>query len=133
MGGQMAGRTVDAGLQLLDRQLVDADGMLAGKVDDLELTVPAEGAPYVTAILAGPGSLSRRIGGRLGAKIEALHRRLHPSEAPGPASVSWGVVHEVGSSIRLSVSKGSLAVDTMERWTREHVIDRIPGSDRAPD
>lgn len=133
MAGQMTGRTIDAGLRLLDRQLVDADGMLAGKVDDLELAVPTEGAPYVTAILAGPGSLSRRIGGRLGAKIEALHRRLHPSEAPGPASVSWGVVHEVGSSIRLSVGKGSLPVNTMEQWTREHVIDRIPGSDRAPD
>ena len=131
--GQNAGRTIDAGLRLLDRQVVDVDGMLAGKVDDLELTMPAEGAPYVTAILAGPGSLSRRIGGRLGAKIEALHRRLHPNESPGPASVSWGVVHEVGSSIRLSVGKGSLTVDIVERWTREHVIDRIPGSDRAPD
>jgi hypothetical protein len=137
MGGQRAGqrggRTIDAGLRLLDRQLIDADGMLAGKVDDLELTMPAEGPPYVTAILAGPGSLSRRVGGRLGAKIEALHRRLHPSEAPGPASVSWGVVTDVGSSIRLSVGKGSLPVDTLEQWAREHIVDRIPGSDHAPD
>ena len=129
----MGGRTYDAALRLLDRQLVDVDGMLAGKVDDLELTVPKEGPPYVTAILAGPGSLSRRVGGRPGAWIEAVHRRLHPSESPGPASVSWGVVHEVGSSISLSVSKESLEVDRMDAWVREHVIGRIPGSDRAPD
>ena len=129
----MAGRRVDAALRLLDRQLVDSEGMFAGKVDDLELTVPAEGAPYVTAILAGPGSLSRRVGGRLGGWIEAIHRRLHPEEEPGPASVSWGVVREVGSSIRLSVSKDTLAVDRFDAWTRDHVIGRIPGSDRAPD
>jgi hypothetical protein len=27
----MAGRSLDAGLRLLDRQLIDRDGMLAGK------------------------------------------------------------------------------------------------------
>ena len=31
----MAGRTLEAALHLLDRQLVDKDGRLAGKVDDL--------------------------------------------------------------------------------------------------
>jgi hypothetical protein len=129
----MAGRTIDAGLRLLDRQMVDVDGMFAGKVDDLELTVPEEGPPYVTAILAGPGSLSRRIGGRLGAWIEAAHRRLHPRASPGPASVSWGVVHEVGSSIRLSVRRDALEVDRVDAWARDHLIARIPGSDRAPD
>jgi hypothetical protein len=129
----MAGRTIDAALRLLDRQMLDVDGLLAGKVDDLELTVPEVGPPYVTAILAGPGSLSRRIGGRLGSWIESVHRRLHPSEFPGPASVSWGVVHEVGNSIQLSVAKASLEVDRLESWTRDHLIGRIPGSERAPD
>jgi hypothetical protein len=129
----MGGRTIDAALRLLDRQILDVDGMLAGKVDDLELTVPESGPPYVSAILAGPGSLSRRIGGRAGAWLESVHRRLHPSESPGPASVSWGVVHEVGSAVRLSVRKDVLELDRFEQWTRDHVIDRIPGSDRAPD
>jgi hypothetical protein len=32
----MAGRSFEAGLQLLDRQLIDEDGKHAGKVDDLE-------------------------------------------------------------------------------------------------
>jgi hypothetical protein len=129
----MAGRTIDAGLHLLDRQLVDVRGRLAGTVDDLELTWPEEGPPYVSAVLAGPGSLSRRIGGRLGAWIESVHRRLHPHEDPGPASISWGVVDEVGSAIGLTVEKSALEVDRFEIWTRDHVIGRIPGSDHAPD
>ena len=37
-GRLMAGRTLDAGLRLLDRQLIDVEGRFAGKVDDLELT-----------------------------------------------------------------------------------------------
>ena len=58
----MAGRILEAGLHLLDRQLIDRDGRLAGKVDDLELEVPEGGGPpVVTAILAGPGALSRRV------------------------------------------------------------------------
>ncbi len=129
----MTGRTLDAGLSLLDRQIVDVDGRFAGTVDDLEFTVPQEGAPYVSAILAGPGSLSRRIGGRLGAWIESVQERLHPKPDPGPASVSWGVVTEVGSAIRLSVSRSALELDRFESWTRDHVIGRIPGSGHAPD
>jgi len=129
----MAGRTIDAGLRLLDRQLVDVEGRFAGKVDDLEFTWPDEGAPYVSAILSGPGSLASRVGGRLGAWIESAHHRLHPSETPGPASISWGVVHEVRSAILLSAPKSALDVERFEEWTRDHVIAKIPGSDHAPD
>jgi len=129
----MAGRTIDAGLRLLDRQLVDVEGRFAGKVDDLEFTWPDGGAPYVSAILSGPGSLAKRVGGRLGGWIESVHHRLHPSETPGPASISWGVVHEVGSAILLSAPKSALDVERFEDWTRDHVIAKIPGSDHAPD
>ena len=63
----MAGRIFEAGLQLLDRQLIDKDGRHAGKVDDLELEFPdGAGPPVVAAILAGPGALSRRLDGLLG-------------------------------------------------------------------
>jgi hypothetical protein len=129
----MAGRIVDAGLSLLDRQLIDVDGRFAGKVDDLGFTVPEEGAPYVTEILAGPGSLSRRVGGRLGSWIESVHARLHPASDPGPAAISWGVVTKVGSAIHLSVPRSALEVDRFEAWVRDHVVDRIPGSAHAPD
>jgi hypothetical protein len=36
----VTGRILDAGVKLLDRQLIDSGGMLAGTVDDLELTPP---------------------------------------------------------------------------------------------
>jgi sporulation protein YlmC with PRC-barrel domain len=130
----MAGRTLEAALQLLDRQLVDADGRLAGKVDDLELTFPdGGGPPLVTAILAGPGALSRRVGGRLGAWLEAVANRLREGDDRRPARVPFSAVTEIGSAIRLRVVKAELETDRLEAWTRDRIIGKLPGAGHAPD
>jgi sporulation protein YlmC with PRC-barrel domain len=130
----MAGRTMEAGLHLLDRQLIDKDGRLAGKVDDLELELPEGGGPpTVTAILAGPGALSRRIGGRFGAWLEAVANRLRDGDDRKPARVSFGVVKRVGSAIELSVPRADLETYRLEAWTRDHLIGKLPGAGDAPD
>jgi hypothetical protein len=127
---EQAPLALDAGLSLLDRQIVDKDGMMAGKVDDLELSFPREGdgPPFVTAILSGPGALAGRIGGRLGRWIESVRRRLHPDE-PEPARISFGVVKRIASSVEIAVSAEDLDASRSERWVREHVISRIPGAE----
>jgi sporulation protein YlmC with PRC-barrel domain len=130
----MAGRTLEAGLQLLDRQLIDKDGRLAGKVDDLELELPEGGGPpVVTAILSGPGALSRRVGGRLGAWLEAVANRLREGDERRPARVSFGLVKRIGSAVDLSVAKAELETDRLEAWTRDHLIGRLPGAGDAPE
>lgn len=127
--GQDLGRVMDAGLELLDRQMIDIDGRMAGNVDDLELTFPPEGGPpAVTAILSGPGALARRIGGRIGDAIAKVHARLQESDIEGPARVSFGVVTSVGSDVRLAVSREDLEIDRFERWVRDTIIAKIPGS-----
>ena len=130
----MAGRTMDAGLHLLDRQLVDKDGRLAGKVDDLELELPSGGGPpTVTAILAGPGALSRRIGGRFGAWLEAVANRLRDGDDDHPARIPFAVVKQIGSAIDLSVAKAELETDRLEAWTRDRIIGKLPGANDAPE
>jgi hypothetical protein len=130
----VAGRVLDAGLHLLDRQLVDRDGRLAGKIDDLELTIPdGGGPPLVTAILAGPGALGRRIGGRLGAWVEAVANRLRSGEDRRPSRISFAVVKRIGSAVELSAPKAELETDRLEAWTRDHVIAHLPGASDAPD
>jgi sporulation protein YlmC with PRC-barrel domain len=130
----VAGRVLEAGLQLLDRQLVDRDGRLAGKVDDLELELPEGGGPpVVTAILAGPGVLARRIGGRLGAGLEVLASRLREGDDGRPARVSFAVVKRIGSAVELSVPKSELETDRLESWTRDHLIGKLPGAGDAPE
>jgi sporulation protein YlmC with PRC-barrel domain len=128
----MSGRVLEAGLHLLDRQLIDSDGRLAGKVDDLELEVPEGGGPpVVTAILAGPGALSRRIGGRAGAWLEAVANRLRGDRRP--ARVPFGVVKRIESAVDLSVAKAELETNRLEAWTRDHLIGHLPGADDAPE
>ena len=130
----MSGRVLEAGLHLLDRQLVDADGRLAGKVDDLELEFPEGGGPpVVTAILAGPGALSRRIGGRAGAWLEAIANRLRDGDDRRPARVSFGVVKRIESAVDLSVPKADLETNRLEAWTRDHLIGHLPGAGDAPE
>jgi sporulation protein YlmC with PRC-barrel domain len=130
---QATGRVLDAGLKLLDRQLIDSEGMLAGKVDDLELT-PSEDDPhvlYATAILAGPGALAGRLGGRLGHLLERVSNRLRDTADDRPARVPFGVVKRIGSSVDLWVPKEHLETDRLEQWTRATIIAKLPGAGDA--
>ncbi len=130
---ESARRVIDAGLHLLDRQIVDKDGRLAGKVDDLELTFPhgsMSDPPFVSAILSGPGALAPQIGGRLGKWIAAAESRL--SDQPGPARISFGVVKRIENDIQLIVSRDDLDVTRLEDWVRDTIISKIPGARHAP-
>ena len=123
------GRVIDAGLELLDRQMLDREGRMAGNVDDLELLWRSgEGPPRVIAILAGPGALARRLGGRLGRAVAAAHERLQDRYLEGPARIDFGVVAAIGSDVRLTVDRDALGTMRFEAWTRDRVITRIPGS-----
>lgn len=128
----MAGRVLDAALNLLDRQVLDPDGYLVCNVDDLELVESEDGgAPYVTAILAGPAALAPRFGGLLGRWILAVQRRLHPAEDPGPARIDFGVVNEVGPSVRIALRREETRPNAFEDWCRENVVAKIPGASHA--
>ena len=61
-------------LELLDRQIVDRDGTLAGKVDDLEFELPDEpdGLPVVTG---DPVRTRARSPSQIGGDARALARR----------------------------------------------------------
>lgn len=129
----MEGRRLDGARELLDHQLIDRDGMLCGNVDDVELEVP-EGAalPVVTALLAGPGVLSERIGGRVGHAWAELQRRLHPGE-DDVGRIPMHAVTNIGSAVALNLRREELDSDRFELWVQDHVIDRIPGAAHAPE
>jgi hypothetical protein len=134
-----AARAVYLGLMLLDRQLVDRNGKLVGNVDDLELTVDADGRLIVTAILAGPGVLAERMGAeRLGRWLQAVHRSLkrNPERLvdPGgdPARIPFGRVRALTSRVDLSAVQEELGTQTSHAWAAEHVIGHVPGRGWKP-
>jgi hypothetical protein len=124
----MTGRELYAALHLLDRQLLDRDGGLCGKVDDLELTEAPDGQWYVSAVLSGPGALwyrlkRRRLGRWLRSRIGDVF-----GDEPDPDRIPVRLVSDIGPSIRLSVDRHALASSATEHWVRDHVIAHIPGS-----
>jgi sporulation protein YlmC with PRC-barrel domain len=116
-------RRLLAQADLLDRQLVDADGRLVGKVDDLELSGPDDGPPVVTAVLAGPAAL----GSRISATLTRRWTRRYPGTRP--TRIPFGEVRDLG--MQITVSAGVRGGTGAEDWLRAHVIDRIPGARHA--
>jgi sporulation protein YlmC with PRC-barrel domain len=121
-------RTLDLHLQLLDRQVIDADGRFVCKVDDLELEVDETGRPFVTAILVGPRALGPRLGGRLGRWVTAIARRLADGQVEHPPCIDFAQVTDIGSAITLARRRDELDVTPLEHWVETHIIGRIPGS-----
>lgn len=124
-------RQYDAGLHLLDRQIVDRDGAPVANVDDLELVVRGDGRLAVSALLVGPGALGPRVGGRLGRWTVSIWRRLRPDVDPSPGRLDAALVTGTDSAVHLGAAVGELHVDGLERWLRRYVIDRIPGAGHA--
>lgn len=121
------GRILDARLRLLDRQVLDQDGVPVAVVDDLETSdvpqpegriAPGTPSPVITALLSGPVLATRIFGGRPPAS--RLHR------------IPWGTVKDIETVLRLAVKGDTLDVTWVERWLREKVIARIPGGRHDP-
>ena len=113
--------------ELLDRQIVDRDGVPVGKVDDVELS---DDGRYVTALLTGQRALGARFGGRLGRWITDTATRLDIDRL-GPRRIEYAVVARLDSAVHLSVRRELLSPPALEAWLDEHVIARIPGASDA--
>jgi hypothetical protein len=121
---------LDARLHLLDRQVLDVDDVPVCTLDDLELKAvdgaPAEdgrldgGVPVtIAALLTGPVLGTRVFGGR---PPSSRWYRL-----------PWAHVSDIGTAVRLGVHGADLDATWLERWTRDHVVGRIPGGHHDPE
>ena len=117
--------------ELLDRQLVDVDGRLVGKVDDVEFALDADGAPYLRTLLSGPGVLGARVGGRLGRMLVLAAERFVTDRPMAPLHIPYELVTRIDSAVWLRVRAEDLATSPVEEWLRRNLIDRIPGAGRA--
>jgi sporulation protein YlmC with PRC-barrel domain len=107
-----SGDALDAVLHLMDRQVVDRDGLMVCKVDDVELTEHPDGSWEVTGLLAGPPALVPRYGGRLGRGLEGSWRRLGVQESDRlvPWRIGLALVDELGSGVTLLAEREGLLV-----------------------
>ncbi|WBB71487.1 hypothetical protein O7602_17220 [Micromonospora sp. WMMD1128] len=117
--------------QLLDRQIVDVEGRLVGRVDDVAFAVNDEGYPYVDCLLTGQGALGQRVGGRIGRLLVAVADRFTEDPPVPPRRVPLASVARVDSAVRLRCRAAELPPSPVETWLRQHLIERIPGAYRA--
>lgn len=123
---RVAGRVLDAQLDLLDRQILDPDGVPVTTVDDLELSEPEDlgrldpdDPPALTALLTGPVLGTRIFGGR-------------PPDSRF-IRIPWSLVSDVGVTVEVGTAADNLDASWVERWVRDHVIARIPGGRHDPE
>ena len=108
---------------LLDRQIVDRDGVPVGKVDDVEFGADRR----IVALLSGQQALGARFGGVLGRWITATAVRLD-ADRLGPRRIAYDLVARVDSAVHLRVRAELLPAPPLERWLDDHLIGRIPGA-----
>jgi hypothetical protein len=129
-------RELLAGLHLIDHQILDCDGWIAGKVDDVELELaderePGAGPPVVTAILSGAGALAGRLQGRLGRWLESVDARL--SSENTPSRIPFELVTKLDSHVTVGVGRDDLETNRGERWACDTIVRHIPGAGHAPE
>jgi hypothetical protein len=123
---------MDAGGGLLDRQIVDRDKRLAGKVDDVELEEREDGRLVVTALLTGPGALGPRFSGPVGSVVRRSWSRLSGKDVTTADRIDFRLVSGIDTVVHLGVGKESLEVQGFEEWVRTRVIEAIPGAGQDP-
>ena len=124
-------RHIEAGLDLLDRQILDSEGTPVGKVDDLELNMRGQGdPPEVVALLLGPQAQGPRVGGRIGDWMARIGARI--AGTSDPRRIPLELVAKFDVSIHLNVPASSVSDPRgLEAWLSERFIGRIPGGRRA--
>lgn len=122
----------DALHRLLDRQILDNQGRMVGKVDDVELEEREDGRLAVTALLIGPGALGPRLGGAPGALATRAWSRLSGA-SPGQANrIDYSALASIDTVLQLGVSRTAVAVDGFEVWVRTRLIAALPGAGKDP-
>ncbi|MGW6034179.1 PRC-barrel domain-containing protein [Gordonia terrae] len=106
--------TIDLRLHLLDRQIHDRDGVPLGVVDDVEIEMSDDGPPRVSALLTGRALFYRLIGG--GPHVSELDR------------IPFDRVRSIDVRVAIDDSQESLELAWPERWVRDPIVGRIPGS-----
>lgn len=107
---------------LVDMQLVTADGKHIGRVADVDCEWRVGGELALLCLRTGPRALARRFGALPGKVARFVFRDRFERR------VALDEIVEVGLEVRLRGRAEDYAVGQSERWLVAHVLRFIPGS-----
>ena len=107
---------------IVDIQMVSADGKEIGRVADIAGEIGADGSVELTDILTGPEALS----GRVGTFLRPAARRILRGHFE--ASIPLTELKAKGLILRLKQNADAYQVGDSEAWIVEHILRFIPGS-----
>jgi sporulation protein YlmC with PRC-barrel domain len=111
------------GRDIMDQQVVDAEGRLMGKVDGVVIESDQHGEARLAGIVIGGTTLLWRLNRRLAQWAEA--------KLGGEGRVTyvpWSDVRKIGVDIKVDVEAPRTPAFRWEHWVRDHLITRIPGA-----
>ena len=115
---------------VLDDQVVDADGRKIGKVDGIVVVLRKDKPPRVAFIEVGMTTLAHRLHPRLGRWVERAGRRWGVRGGK-PYRIPWSKTGDVGMGIEMKVDLKADETPLMdwEKWLNRKIISRIRGRD----
>ncbi|NYJ10871.1 hypothetical protein GGI64_001918 [Rhizobium leguminosarum] len=113
---------------VLDKQLVDRDGVKMGKVDGIVAELRQDGPPRVVAIEVGAIAMAGRLGHRPQRWITWFATKLGGDRHSKPHRVAWSAVHGIGIDVQLNAAVKDTAIFDWQDWLRERVVGKIPGA-----
>ncbi|UFS85386.1 hypothetical protein LPB79_37810 (plasmid) [Rhizobium sp. T136] len=113
---------------VLDKQLVDRNGVKMGKVDGIVAELRRGAPPRVVAIEVGAIVLARRFGRRPQQWITWLASKLGGDGHSRPHRVAWSAVRDIGLDVELDAAVSETAIFDWQDWLRDRVVSKIPGA-----
>ena len=113
---------------VLDLLLVDRNETKMGRVDGLVFIVHDDGPPVVDRLELGFVVLASRLHPRLERWVEAIRKRFSVRKT-ARQQIPWSAVAEIKKQhIKLSIDAVHTPAFDWERWLRDHIVSKIPGS-----
>jgi hypothetical protein len=112
---------------VLDKELVDEECELMGRVDGVLIALDEDGPPYVVGVTQGFVVLAARISTRLVGPFQRLRKRWSKRRT-ARLLVPWEKVLEVNlHHVQVAVRAEETPAYDWEKWLVRNVVSRLPG------
>ena len=110
----------------LDKQVRDANGERAGRIDGIVLVLRRDKPPRVAYIEVSPITMLARFSLRLADWYARQDRRLGKTRGT-PFRFPWNRLEHEKQAFKMDVDVESTPIQALEDWLRRTIVERIPG------